>query len=76
MSLDINFDKILKKVRFKYAVPIIAAKRAEALRNLDELNGIEERKDYVSIALKELESGKITVKNLSKLENDAKILED
>ncbi|RAP00025.1 hypothetical protein PW5551_00325 [Petrotoga sp. 9PW.55.5.1] len=68
MDLGINYDKLLKNVKYKYAVPIIAAKRAETLKNLDELKGVTNKGDYVKIALKELEEGKIQIKNVSVLD--------
>jgi len=69
MDLGINYDKILSSLKYKYVIPIIAAKRAETLKNLDELNGVTEKKDYVSIALKELGEGKIKVKNSDLLDD-------
>ncbi|PNR99799.1 DNA-directed RNA polymerase subunit omega [Petrotoga mexicana DSM 14811] len=72
MNLGINYDRILNRAKYKYVIPIIAAKRAETLKNLDELKGITEKKDYVSIALKELEEGKIQVKNSALLDSLSK----
>jgi DNA-directed RNA polymerase subunit omega len=53
-------------------IPIIAAKRAETLKNLDELKGVTEKRDYVSIALKELEESKIQLKNSALLDSLSK----
>jgi DNA-directed RNA polymerase subunit omega len=72
MNLGINYDRILNRAKYKYVIPIIVAKRAETLKNLDELKGITEKKDYVSIALKELEEGKIQVKNSALLDSLSK----
>ncbi|CEP77427.1 MAG: DNA-directed RNA polymerase subunit omega [Defluviitoga tunisiensis] len=62
MDLEINYDKILNIVKLKFAVPVIVAKRAETLKNIDQLKGVSQKKDYVAIALKELEEGKIVLK--------------
>ena len=61
MDLEINYDKILNIVKLKFAVPVIVAKRAETLKNIDQLKGDSQKKDYVAIALKELEEGKIVL---------------
>ena len=62
MDLEINYDKILNIVKLKFAVPVIVAKRAETLKNIDQLKGVSQKKDYVAIALKELEEGKVVLK--------------
>ncbi|MDY6895017.1 MAG: DNA-directed RNA polymerase subunit omega [Thermotogota bacterium] len=72
MNLGINYDRLLNRAKYKYVIPIIAAKRAETLKNLDELKGVTEKRDYVSIALKELEESKIQLKNSALLDSLSK----
>ena len=60
MKTNVNYDKIIKEVNFKYAVPIIAAKRAEILKDSEEIqNSTIKTQDgnYVTITLREIELG-------------------
>ena len=70
MKTNVNYDNIMKEVNFKYAVPIIAAKRAEILKDSEEMqNSTIKTQDgnYVTIALREIELGIIKVKDIDKL---------
>lgn len=63
----INYDRLLKRIKHKYAIPIAASRRAEELEDFGrpkiEQRVAKELGDYVSIALKELEDGVIRIRN-------------
>lgn len=66
-SMVVNYDKLLKRIRHKYAIPIAAAKRAEDLEDfgrprLDPAT-VKEAGDKITIAMKELEEGYIRIRN-------------
>ncbi len=63
MSRVVNYDEVLKKVPYKYALPIIVAKRSEALIDFAKPYVSTEDNYPVSIALKEIEKGYIKLKN-------------
>ncbi|MCX7653464.1 MAG: DNA-directed RNA polymerase subunit omega [Fervidobacterium sp.] len=59
----INYDKLLQKIPYKYAIPVIVAKRAEAINDFAK-PFVTTTDDYsVSIAFKELQDGYIRIKN-------------
>ncbi|RKX44504.1 MAG: DNA-directed RNA polymerase subunit omega [Thermotogae bacterium] len=59
----INYDELLKKLPYKYAIPMAVARRAEALNDFARPTVKTEDDNLVSIALKELQIGKIVIKN-------------
>jgi len=67
MSVIINYDKLLKRIRNKYAIPIAAARRAESLKDFGrpklDPQMVKQAGDKVNIALKELEEGRIVIRN-------------
>ena len=67
MSVIINYDKLLKRIRHKYAIPIAAARRAESLKDFGrpklDPQMVKQAGDKVNIALKELEEGRIVIRN-------------
>ncbi|HOO74155.1 MAG: DNA-directed RNA polymerase subunit omega [Thermotogae bacterium] len=67
MNTGFNYDKIMDRVKLKYAVPIIAAKRAERIKN-----SVNEEDDininFVTVAFKEIEEGKTIIKDMDKLD--------
>ncbi|MDN5343192.1 DNA-directed RNA polymerase subunit omega [Oceanotoga sp. DSM 15011] len=71
MDVGFNHDKIMKNIDFKYAVPIIAAKRAEKLKDNFEMKNTDNfisNRNFVNDAFKEIEEGKTNVKDVDKLE--------
>lgn len=62
-KLVINYDVLLKKIPYKYSIPVVVAKRAEAINDFAKplINTSEEYS--VSIAFKELQEGYIRIKN-------------
>uniref|UniRef100_A0A7C4GI58 DNA-directed RNA polymerase subunit omega n=1 Tax=Fervidobacterium thailandense TaxID=1008305 RepID=A0A7C4GI58_9BACT len=59
----INYDKLLEKIPYKYAIPVVIAKRAEALNDFAK-PFVQSHDDYtVTIAFKELQQGYIRIKN-------------
>ncbi|MFN3691267.1 MAG: DNA-directed RNA polymerase subunit omega [Fervidobacterium sp.] len=62
-KLIINYDILLKKIPYKYSIPVVVAKRAEAINDFSKplINANEEYS--VSIAFKELQKGYIRIKN-------------
>jgi len=61
--LVVQYDKLLEKIPYKYAIPIVIAKRAEAINDfakpfVSTFDGYS-----VSIAFKELQEGYIRIKN-------------
>ena len=59
----INYDNLLKKIPFKYAIPMAVARRAEALNDFARPTVKTPDNNMVSVALKELEEGKVVIKN-------------
>jgi DNA-directed RNA polymerase subunit omega len=63
----INYDKLLKRIKHKYAIPIAASRRAEELEDFGrpkvDQTVVRDLGDNVSIALKELEEGVIRIRN-------------
>lgn len=58
-----SYDRLLERIPYKYAIPVVIAKRAEALNDFAKpfVQGTE---DYsVSIAFRELQDGFIRIKN-------------
>ncbi len=63
-NLNCNYDKVLKRIPYKYAVPIIVGRRAERLKEELSLRGEHvELAEVVSKAMKELDDDKIKLKN-------------
>ncbi|ABR29975.1 DNA-directed RNA polymerase subunit omega [Thermosipho melanesiensis] len=63
MNPVINYDELLKKIPYKFAIPIAVAKRAENLKEFAHSYVETWDNNYVSIALKELSEGYIRIKN-------------
>ncbi|HCI29872.1 MAG TPA: DNA-directed RNA polymerase subunit omega [Fervidobacterium sp.] len=59
----INYDELLEKIPYKYAIPIVVAKRAEALNDMAKPFVSSPDEYPVSIAFKELQEGYIRIKN-------------
>lgn len=62
-KLVINYDKLLSKIPYKYAIPIIIAKRAEAINDFAKPFVTTPDEYSVSMAFKELQEGYIRIKN-------------
>ncbi|MCD6546299.1 MAG: DNA-directed RNA polymerase subunit omega [Thermotogae bacterium] len=58
-----NYDELLKKIPYKYAIPVAAARRAEALKEFAKPLVNLKTPNLVTIAFKELELRKIKIKN-------------
>ncbi|QTA37793.1 DNA-directed RNA polymerase subunit omega [Thermosipho ferrireducens] len=63
MQPVINYDDLIERIPYKFAIPVAAAKRAENLREFAQPYVTTWDKNYVSIALKELSEGYIRIKN-------------
>ncbi|MFN3327328.1 DNA-directed RNA polymerase subunit omega [Fervidobacterium sp. SC_NGM5_O18] len=61
--LIIQYDKLLEKIPYKYAIPIVVAKRAEAINDFAKPFVTTPDNYSVSIAFKELQEGYIRIKN-------------
>ncbi len=61
--LVIQYDKLLEKIPYKYAIPIVIAKRAEAINDFAKPFVTTPDNYSVSIAFKELQEGYIRIKN-------------
>ncbi|ANQ53231.1 DNA-directed RNA polymerase subunit omega [Thermosipho affectus] len=59
----INYDKLLEKIPYKFAIPIAVAKRAENLKEFAHPYVETWDNNYVSIAFKELSEGYVRIKN-------------
>lgn len=62
-KLVINYDKLLSKIPYKYAIPVIVAKRAEAINDFAKPFVTTPDEYSVSMAFKELQEGYIRIKN-------------
>lgn len=62
-KLVINYDKLLGKIPYKYAIPVIIAKRAEAINDFAKPFVTTPDEYSVSMAFKELQEGYIRIKN-------------
>jgi len=63
-KLGINYDDMLKKIPYKYAIPVLIGKRAERLKEERLLReNHAELAELVSEAAVELAEGKIKMKN-------------
>lgn len=58
-----NYDKLLEKIPYKYAIPVAAARRAETLKEFGKPLVKLETPNLVAVAFKELELGKIKIRN-------------
>jgi len=58
-----NYDELLEKIPYKYAIPIAAARRAEALKEFGKSLVNLKTPNLVTIAFKELELRKIKIRN-------------
>jgi len=63
ISSKINYDEFLKKIPYKYAIPVAVAKRAEAIAEYARPFLTVHDGNPVNIAFKELELGYIRIKN-------------
>ena len=61
--LVVQYDKLLEKIPYKYAIPIVIAKRAEAINDFAKPFVSTSDGYSVSIAFKELQEGYIRIKN-------------
>ncbi|KAF2955783.1 DNA-directed RNA polymerase subunit omega [Marinitoga sp. 38H-ov] len=74
MSMDFNYDEIIKKIGFKYAIPVMVAKRVQILKE-DGFDSTSKPlvktsdNNLVTIAFKEIEKGYVRLKNKDKLED-------
>ncbi|AKI97939.1 DNA-directed RNA polymerase subunit omega [Kosmotoga pacifica] len=63
----VNYGKIMKRVKHKYAVPIAVARRAEELEDFGrpklDPETVKKAGDKITVAMKELEDGKIRIRN-------------
>ncbi|OAA28015.1 DNA-directed RNA polymerase subunit omega [Kosmotoga arenicorallina S304] len=63
----VNYEKIMKRVKHKYAVPVAVARRAEELEDFGrpklDPEIVKKAGDKINIAMKELEDGKIRIRN-------------
>ncbi|MGQ9856649.1 MAG: DNA-directed RNA polymerase subunit omega [Fervidobacterium sp.] len=62
-KLVVQYDKLLEKIPYKYAIPIVVAKRAEAINDYAKPFVSTPDGYSVSIAFKELQEGYIRIKN-------------
>jgi DNA-directed RNA polymerase subunit omega len=63
-NLGFNYDELLKKIPYKYAIPVLIGKRAEHLKEEKLLRGIHaELAELVKEASKELSENKVKMKN-------------
>lgn len=62
-KLAINYDALLKKIPYKYSIPVIIAKRAEAINDFAKPFITAHSEYSVSIAFKELQESYIRIKN-------------
>jgi len=63
-KLGINYDDLLKKIPYKYAIPVLIGKRAERLKEERLLReNHAELAELVNEAAVELQEGKIKMKN-------------
>jgi len=62
-KLVVQYDKLLEKIPYKYAIPIVVAKRAEAINDYAKPFVSTPDSYSVSIAFKELQEGYIRIKN-------------
>lgn len=58
-----NYDELLEKIPYKYAIPVAAARRAEALKEFAKPLVNIKTPNLVTVAFKELEQRKIKIKN-------------
>ena len=63
-KVGFNYDELLKKIPYKYAIPILIGKRAERLKEEKLLReNHAELAELVTEAARELTEGKIKMKN-------------
>lgn len=69
MKIGFNYDKIINNVHLKYAIPVLAAKRAEVIKNEEELKDelSFSNKNYVNEAFIEIENKVTVIKDENKL---------
>ncbi|PLV55536.1 DNA-directed RNA polymerase subunit omega [Thermotoga sp. SG1] len=63
VKFELKYDEILEKIPYKYAIPVVVAKRAEAIREYAKPFVITEDENPVSIAFMELSMNYIRIKN-------------
>ncbi|PLV60074.1 DNA-directed RNA polymerase subunit omega [Thermotoga sp. KOL6] len=63
VRLEIKYDELLERIPYKYAIPVVVAKRAEAIREYAKPFVITDDENPVSIAFMELSKGYIRIKN-------------
>lgn len=71
MSTGFNYDKIMGRMHHKYAVPIIAAKRAQEIKNdkeMKEPNKHHANKNYVEEAFVDIQNGKTIIRDVDKID--------
>lgn len=59
----VSYDRLLDRIPYKYAIPVVIAKRAEALNDFAKpfVHGTDEYS--VSVAFRELQEGYIRIRN-------------
>jgi DNA-directed RNA polymerase subunit omega len=63
-NLGFNYDELLKKIPYKYAIPVLIGKRAEHLKEEKLLRDSHaELAELVKEASKELSENKVKMKN-------------
>lgn len=63
-KLKYNYDEMLKKVPYKYAIPILVGKRSERLKEERTLRGEHsELAKLVEVAMEEVYEEKVKIKN-------------
>jgi len=63
VKFELKYDELLEKIPYKYAIPVVVAKRAEAIREYARPFVITEDENPVSIAFMELSMNYIRIKN-------------
>ncbi|MDK2786068.1 MAG: DNA-directed polymerase subunit omega [Thermotoga sp.] len=63
VKFELKYDELLEKIPYKYAIPVVVAKRAEAIREYAKPFVITEDENPVSIAFMELSMNYIRIKN-------------
>jgi len=63
VKFQLKYDELLKKIPYKYAIPVAVAKRAEALKEISKPFVVTEDESPVSIAFMELSMNYVRIKN-------------
>ena len=63
VKFELKYDELLEKIPYKYAIPVVVAKRAEAIREYAKPFVATEDENPVSTAFMELSMNYIKIKN-------------